>query len=262
MFETKYQWIDPSVHSLLTTAGLLDLQAVSRRAFDWFEEPNQRRGGWSGVTRIVLNPSAPEAEQKIVFLKIQQNHFYRAPSTCFRKRLSFIREFEALQALRSQAQLAPKLLLFAHWTENGNQGALIITESLEHWQAFDSWLKQLDSTETANAEAIQHALSAIAATTRALHQAGWAHFGFYPKHAFIRADSNGGYQARLIDLEKARRPLFKKQSIIEDVSRFLRHAKRLTQAQKTYYLHEYFQTSTFSPAQRKLISQMKGVATI
>ncbi len=26
---------------------------------------------------------------------------------------------------------------------------------------------------------------------REVHNAGWAHFGFYPKHAFIRKDQNG-----------------------------------------------------------------------
>jgi len=81
MFKIKKQWIAPEWESTLRDAGLLDIESVSKREFDWFEAPNRRHGGWSGVTRIVLNPDAVPEDQKAVFLKIQQNHFYRAPST-------------------------------------------------------------------------------------------------------------------------------------------------------------------------------------
>ena len=89
MFKITQQWIAPQWEDALKKADLLNIEALTTREFDWFEEPNRRRGGWSGVTRIVLNPEAAPQDQRAVFLKIQQNHFYRAPSTCFLKRLSF-----------------------------------------------------------------------------------------------------------------------------------------------------------------------------
>lgn len=58
-------------------AGLPDIESVLTRSFDWFEAPNRRRGGWSGVSHIVLNPTAMPQYQQAVFLKIQQNHFYQ-----------------------------------------------------------------------------------------------------------------------------------------------------------------------------------------
>lgn len=259
MFRIKKKWTSPEWENALKDADLLDIEAVSKREFDWFEEPNRRRGGWSGVTRIVLNPEAAPQDQQAVFLKIQQNHFYRAPSTCFLKRLSFAREFDALQALSPQIQCMPNLLLFAKWKHNGNQGSLIVTEALEGFEPFDQWLKKQKAlVDSDQSDSILKALQSIADATRELHHAGWAHFGLYPKHAFIRKNENGNYTTRLIDLEKARQPLRSTQSTIEDVSRFLRHSKQLNDQEKIEYLRTYFQTDTFSVAQQRLIHKMRG----
>ena len=259
MFKITQQWIAPQWEDALKKADLLNIEALTTREFDWFEEPNRRRGGWSGVTRIVLNPEAAPQDQRAVFLKIQQNHFYRAPSTCFLKRLSFAREFDALQALSPQIQCMPNLLLFAKWKHNGNQGSLIVTEALEGFEPFDQWLKKQKAlVDSDQSDSILKALQSIADATRELHHAGWAHFGLYPKHAFIRKNRYGGYTTRLIDLEKARRPLLSSQSKIEDVSRFLRHSKQLNDQQKVDYLRAYFQTDTFSDAQKRMIHKMHG----
>ena len=263
MFKIKKKWTSPEWENALKDADLLDIEAVSKREFDWFETPNRRRGGWSGVTRIVLNPAAATQDQHAVFLKIQQNHFYRAPATCFLKRLSFAREFDALQALTPVVSCMPNLLLFAQWKHDGNQGSLIITQALAGFEPFDHWLKkQKASADADQSDSILKALQSIADATRELHHAGWAHFGLYPKHAFIRKDENGNYTTRLIDLEKARRPLLSSQSTIEDVSRFLRHSKQLNDPEKVDYLRAYFQTNTFSVAQKRMIHKMRGAPKV
>ena len=115
MFKIKQQWIAPEWEDALKQADLLNIESVSKREFDWFEEPNRRRGGWSGVTRLVLNPEAAPQDQQAVFLKIQQNHFYRAPNTFFTKQLTFEREFEVLRQLDIVTDSIPELVLF----ENG-----------------------------------------------------------------------------------------------------------------------------------------------
>ena len=259
MFKIKKSWVAPEWVSALKDAGLLDIKSVSKREFDWFESPNRRRGGWSGVTRIVLNPEAAKENQKAVFLEIQQNHFYRAPSTFFLKRLSFAREFDALQALAPVVSCMPNLLQFAQWKHDGNQGSLIITEALEGLIPFDQWLKkQKDSADSDQSESILKALQSVASAARELHNAGWAHFGFYPKHAFIRKDEDGHYTTCLIDLEKARQPLRSSQSTVEDASRFLRKATELNNEEKVAYLRAYFQTDTFSDAQKRMIRKMHG----
>ena len=114
-----------------------------QREFDWFEAPNRRRGGWSGVTRLVLNPDAAPQDQQAVFLKIQQNHFYRAPSTFFLKRLSFAREFDALQALAPVVSCYAKLTAI-HPMATRRQSRLtdLLLKALEGLQPFDQWLRE------------------------------------------------------------------------------------------------------------------------
>jgi len=43
MFELKQLWISPHWEALLSEAGLLDIESVSQREFDWFEAPKRRR---------------------------------------------------------------------------------------------------------------------------------------------------------------------------------------------------------------------------
>ena len=115
MFNSKTLHLSKQWRDALNAAGLLDIEAATKRDFNWFEAPNKRRGGWSGVTRIVLNPDAPQSEQQAVFLKIQQNHFYRAANTLLKKKLTFEREFEVLQKLSLCTNNIPELVLFATW---------------------------------------------------------------------------------------------------------------------------------------------------
>ncbi|MGB9499106.1 MAG: hypothetical protein ACKVE4_05020 [Dissulfuribacterales bacterium] len=67
MFKVEKFQVSQKWETILDDAGLLDIEAVMRREFDWFETPNQRRGGWSGVSRIVLNPDASAEDQEAVF---------------------------------------------------------------------------------------------------------------------------------------------------------------------------------------------------
>ena len=67
MFKIKQQWIAPEWEDALKQADLLNIEASLQREFDWFEEPNRRRGGWSGVTRLVLNPKPRHKTSKPSF---------------------------------------------------------------------------------------------------------------------------------------------------------------------------------------------------
>jgi hypothetical protein len=57
----------------------------------WFEEPNKRRGGWSGVARCELK--LPEGGKAAVFLKRQENHITRTFTHPIRGLSTFVREF-------------------------------------------------------------------------------------------------------------------------------------------------------------------------
>ena len=57
----------------------------------WFEEPNKRRGGWSGVARCELN--LPGGGKVAVFLKRQEHHITRTFTHPVRGLSTFVREF-------------------------------------------------------------------------------------------------------------------------------------------------------------------------
>ena len=262
MFKLKQQWVSPESEPILKSAGLLDIESVSEREFDWFEAPNRRRGGWSGVSRIVLNPDAPETERKSVFLKIQQNHFYIAPNTYFLKRLTFEREFAAMQAIRPYCNAIPQIAMFAKWQENGNQGSILVTEALDGWIPLRPWLLgELDQPAPDKAT-LHRAFEAIAMAARKINQAGWIHMCFSAKHIFVKAQSDSTFAVRVVDLEKTRRRIGLDRRTLKDCSHFMRHTPNLTDSDKTHFLKAYFKTDSFSPTQKALISKMRGAPMI
>jgi hypothetical protein len=74
---------------LLDGNGLDSFEALWTLDAGWFEAPNKRRGGWSGVSRCDLE--VPEGGSVGVFVKRQQDHVYRSPRHPLRGMLTFVR---------------------------------------------------------------------------------------------------------------------------------------------------------------------------
>jgi len=258
MFKIKQQWIAPEWEDALKQADLLDIESVSKREFDWFEAPNRRRGGWSGVTRLVLNPEAAPEDQQAVFLKIQQNHFYRAPNTFFTKQLTFEREFEVLQQLDSVTDSIPELVLFAKWRSGSDVGAILVTKALDGWYPLPDWIHGKKGLTPPDEVTFQRALEAIAKGAREIHQAGWVHLCFSAKHLFIRPKDDGSFESCVIDMEKCRKHLSAAHRTRKDCAHFMRHTPGLTEAHKLNFTKAYFQTDTFSANQKRIIHKMRG----
>lgn len=262
MFKIKQQWIAPEWETALKKADLLNIEALTTREFDWFEEPNRRRGGWSGVTRIVLNPEAAKEDQQAVFLKIQQNHFYRAANTFFTKKLTFQREFEVLQQLNKATDTIPELALFATWQVGSDVGAILVTRAMDDWYPLTDWLHGKKGLTAPDEPTFTKALEAIAKGAREIHAAGWVHMCFSGKHLFVRPTDNGAFQSCSIDLEKSRKHMNAAHRSRKDCSHFMRHVPGLSDQQKITFLKAYFQTDTFTDAQKSIIRSMRGSPSI
>lgn len=262
MFKIDNLWMSPKWETQLKQAGLADIEQLTEREFDWFEAPNKRRGGWSGVTRIVLNPNQPANEQIAVFLKIQQNHFYRAPEKLFKKCLTFEREYTVLKKVGEISNSIPEVVLFAKWRKDSDVGSILITIALDEWYPLDKWIKGDKGYEQPDEPTFQKALTAIALASREINDAGWVHLCYSAKHLFVRPDANGSFKSCVIDLEKTRKHLRSNYRTMKDCSHFMRHTPNLTDAHKRHYLEAYFQTKNFSSAQLKLIKKMRGAPVI
>ncbi len=262
MFKIKKIWVSEKWKAPLQEAHLLDIEAVSQRNFDWFEEPNRRRGGWSGVTRIVLNPDDAPQDQQAVFLKIQQNHFYRDPAKLFKKRLTFEREFDVLQQLGSVSSSIPEVLLFAKWRVGADTGSILVTKALDGWLPLTDWLCGQNGLTAPDEATLFKALTAIAKASRQINDAGWVHLCYSAKHLFVSPLSDGSFQSCVIDMEKSRKHISSNYRSMKDCSHFMRHTPKLTDAHKLHYLKSYFQTDAFTPTQQRLIGKMRGAPKI
>lgn len=254
MFEVETVDVSPGWRDSLDDAGLLDIESLSTREFDWVERPNQRLGGWSGVSRLRL--SDQQGESVPVFLKIQVNHCYRTIGNLMRKRLTYEREMDAFKALQDTS-LLPELILFAKWRNGRDVGSVVITRALDGYVVIKDLLKGILEQSGDPDQEIRRALASIAAAMRTLHATGWAHFALKPKHVFLRPVSGSDYSVRFIDFERARRPIREKIFVTEDVSRFLRHCFYLTREQKLQCLRDYFQVEAFSARQQRLVKELE-----
>lgn len=177
----------------------------------WFEPPNQRRGGWSGVCKLNLDL---DGESATVFIKRQENHQTRT----WRHWLSGIPTFEReyLNIKQLEALNIPTLapVYFARQKDK----VILITRALDNFESLDKLdYEQLDTMQK------RGLIRALAKTIRKMHDYRLQHNCLYPKHIFVRRKDTK-WEIRLIDLEKLRRKVFKRQVMLRDLSCLTRHA--------------------------------------
>ena len=77
---------DQLAREQLSASQLADFEGLWSLSSDWHEAPNERRGGWSGVSRHVLNDGSA------IFLKRPENHLCRTLRHPWRGIPTFYRE--------------------------------------------------------------------------------------------------------------------------------------------------------------------------
>ena len=182
---------------------------------DWVEEPNVRRGGESGVQRLL-------DQSGVLYAKKQVGHIYR--SLLYPQgRPTVLRERRALQALPALGVLVPKMI-YCGINYDAQQGwcGLLVTEELEGFENIEVWYE--NGGREACGEAV-HAqlLQLVGATLARMHLGRWQHGCLYAKHIFVRIDGETP-QVALLDLEKSRRRLTRVQAAQHDLPQLRRHS--------------------------------------
>jgi hypothetical protein len=206
--------------AVLERHGLADFEALWDALLERVEEPNVKRGGWSSVSRLNLDGRG-------YFLKRQCNHRTRSLSQPFGEP-TFVREFRNIRRFEALGVPAITAAFFAR-RRTGKTGdrAILLTHALDGWKALEHWLADW----TSHPEALRASLLAVCGKlARHLNAAGMVHGCFYPKHVFLREHGNG-FEARLIDLEKARPVSWERRDRGRDLGQFLRHAVGLSEAE-------------------------------
>lgn len=205
---------------------------------EWFEAPNERRGGWSGVGRLQLEVGG--GKPLCLFVKKQQNHGRLTLRHPVRGEPTFRREYQRLQYLADHEIGAPKVVFYGEKLIENKLCAILVTEELEDYQPLDSLTAKWFSENKLTRAHRQQLLKVIAASLRNFHQLGLVHRALYPKHIFVR-HADGPVQVALIDLEKARfSPLFWYRAYF-DLAALNRHAEHWQVTDRLYFFMQYCQ---------------------
>lgn len=228
----------------LANNGLKSFTDWWQKDADWFEEPNVRRGGWSGVSRLEL--AGADGTSRVVFLKRQENHVTHTWRHPLRGMPTFVREMKNIHALQEGNVPALVPVYFATRNVDGARRAILVTEALDGFVPLEEIeLQALTSSQR------RELIAQVAEVLARLHARRLQHNCLYPKHLFVKP-REAGFEVRLIDLEKTRHCLFKDSAMFRDLDTLNRHAHGFSRADRLRFLTLYLNTGARDPKLRKL----------
>lgn len=211
----------------------MDFNTWWARAGEWVEEPNQRRGGESGVQ--FLAPKTPE--QPWLYSKRQINHMF------FSLRYPFghptaLREKNAIQALERLGVKVPHIEFYGAVKKGKDWHALLITQALTGFVDLEQWYSQ-QRAQPLNSTLVSAVLQQIASNFYKMHLGGWQHGCSYAKHIFIKCEPQQSPEVAFIDLEKARRRWPAHKAALNDIKQFGRHRGDMPEEHWQIFLQHY-----------------------
>ena len=215
----------------------------------WFEPPNRRRGGWSGVSRYHLRRS--DGSRVGVFIKRQENHGFRSLRHPLRGVPTFVREMSNIERYRHCGVPALEPVYYAWREYQGRQQAILITEELAGYRSLrdieQDWHRE-GRPSRGERLAVLHA---VADLVRRMHACGLQHNCLYAKHVFLRCDQ-GEWTARVIDLEKTKRPWCRSAARVRDLSTLSRYSTGWNRSERLRFFLRYLGQPRLTPAAKRL----------
>lgn len=218
----------------LSRCSFADFNAIWDYKIDWYEEPNERRGGWSGVGRV--NLVLGDGNTLCLFVKKQQNHGRRTLTSPIKGEPTFRREFKRLVYLSEHNFAAPPVVFYGESSSRGAQRALLVTVALDDYQSLEEVLNLW--WNIANPKKKSSLIAKVAIEIKRFHDLGLVHRALYPKHIFIK---NFAYspEIALIDLEKARFNFLSSYRAYFDLAALSRHSFNVSTRQKLTFFKQY-----------------------
>lgn len=221
--------VSESDRRLLTYNGLDDFESLWNADVNWFEEPNRRRNGWSGVSRHILKQ--PEGGTLAVFIKRQENHNFRTLLHPVRGLPTVYREYRNICRMKKCGVPCPDVVFYGHRNTGRQWQAILVTRSLEGYQPLE---ESLAAIEQDNLDARRALLACVAQMLSRMHSHYLRHSCLHAKHIFVRAENTGSsngtgtrrFDAAVIDLEKMRTYFPLSRLVIHDLDQLYRHWKR------------------------------------
>lgn len=187
---------------------------------EWVEEPNQRRGGESGVQRL------RDDRGHLLYAKRQVGHIYRSVLHPF-GRPTVLREYEALHSFEQLGVRVPHIVYCGVERDADRQWrALLVSEALDGFEEIDNWYAK-GGREHYGEALHDRILEDLARNLARMHQGHWQHGCLYAKHVFVKVVGEGDEaraEVALLDLEKCRRRISKHKAAANDLRQLRRHS--------------------------------------
>jgi hypothetical protein len=194
-------FLSPAHAGSLRSASLDSFDTLWRLELDAVDVPSAVDGGWSSVYRLDIGGVGYYLKRQSNYLSRSWRHSFGEPTLA--AELRNIRRYQHKHIPTLEAAF------FAQRRTRGAVNAVLLTRALDGWQDLSSLLCQWSDLGMASRQAV---LTCCGRLARQLHSAGEVHGCFYPKHIFLR-EHLSGYEACLIDLEKTRILLGRKDRI-------------------------------------------------
>jgi tRNA A-37 threonylcarbamoyl transferase component Bud32 len=241
------QYINPKWQRVLEKNGIDHYESLWLFNQDqWFEEPNHRRGGWSGVCKAPL--ILDDGNQINIFIKRQENHFYRSKHHFFLNRPTFEREYKNISQFKKMGIPTLDLIYFGIKKVNEKYQCILATKELDDYQSVE-----LLSLPLLKKEIRRIILDSIAEAMRKMHMHGYQHGSLYPKHIFVKYLPHQEAETCFIDLEKTRKRFFKKATSINDLSTLNRHLNHVSRTDRLRFFLIYRQEEKLSRESKKML---------
>jgi len=246
-------YVDEDWKTLLQTNDLLDFDELWQLDIGWFEPPNRRRGGWSGVSQTSLQRS--QGTPIGIFIKRQENHIYKSLRHPVRGELTFTREFDNLLRYKKYSIPTLDLIYYAERHFGKDRRAILITAKLS---GFVSLQDLMASWHVATAPSKQQKLALIHAVARGvqkLHHHRMQHNCLYPKHIFIKQQEND-IDVCLIDLEKTKQRWNRMSACLRDLDTLNRHSPQWSRTDRLRFLLAYMGRTNMDKGAKALWRQL------
>jgi hypothetical protein len=218
--------------------GLSQFEQIWTLDHEWFEPPNYRRNGWSGVIKYPLKDLSGQTQD--VFIKRQENHNCKSLFHPIRGVPTFRREYLNINRLNKKNIPTLTDLYYGERIHNNHHQSILITRSLDGYESFEDFFQPDRQVPEALTAEIMQLTGKI---TRLLHNARFRHGSLYPKHFFI-LNSDNQVDVRIIDLEKLKWYPLKRWIRFNDISRIIRHRAPLSKHAIEILLDSYLAYGT------------------
>ncbi|WP_456377925.1 lipopolysaccharide kinase InaA family protein [Thiolapillus sp.] len=246
------EFIGEGWQAILEHNDLGSFESLWNLQADWFEPPNQRRGGWSGVSRIHLR--TPSGGEETIFLKRQENHTRKTWRHPLSGEPTFRGEARNLRLLNSSGIAAPQMVYYAEKRSAKGWQVILATRELRGCLPLDrlvqNWRKQDWARFRTQRQKI---IPQVAEVVRKLHALRLAHNALHAKHVFIQEPGGAAY---LIDLEKMRRRISRRTAMLRDLDTLNRRTAAFSRTDRLRFLLAYLQREKADAEVRALWHQL------